>query len=399
MNARQEVSAPLRDHYDVVVVGARCAGAATAMLLARAGLSVLAVERSAYGSDTLSTHALTKPAVLQLSRWGVLDRLREQGTPRVNTVAYHYGGDVVEVPIAPLGDVDGLYAPRRSVLDRVLVDAAAEAGAHVLHRTRVTDLLMSGGRVRGVVIDSHGHTRRVQARLVIGADGARSFVAGRVGARFEHRAETSSACVYAFVPGLPEDAYVNHFRPGVSVGVIPTNQQEANVWVAVPMDRLRDRGRRDLRGFLGDQLQRVDPVLAVHVREQGDLRVRGFAGLPGFTRQAAGNGWALVGDAVYFKDPLSAHGITDALIGAELVSRAAIDLMGGTEESRALGWYAARRAALTSPMRDAVIRLSSFAWSSGQVQQIHLEMNRAMRDEWAYLSSLPTSTAQRAVAS
>src|SRR5690606_37951458 len=119
--------------YDVVVVGARCAGAATAMLLARSGLSVLAIDRNRYGSDTLSTHALTLPGVLQLSRWGLLDAVRAAGTPRVSRVVQHYGPQCVEVPIRPRGSVDGLYAPRRHVLDRILVDAAVAAGADVRH--------------------------------------------------------------------------------------------------------------------------------------------------------------------------------------------------------------------------------------------------------------------------
>ena len=115
-------------HYDVIVVGARAAGASTALLLARKGLSVLAVDRASYGSDTLSTHTLARAGVLQLSRWGLLDRIRTAGTPVANTVVFHYGPETVTLDVPAQGDVDGLYSPRRTLLDAVLVDAArAEA--------------------------------------------------------------------------------------------------------------------------------------------------------------------------------------------------------------------------------------------------------------------------------
>ena len=116
---------------DVVVVGARAAGAATAMLLARAGLDVVVVDRGREGSDTLSTHALTRGAVIQLNRWGLLDSIRAAGTPAVRRSTVHLvsGDTVIDIP--PGDGIDALYAPRRTVLDPLLVDAARTAGATV----------------------------------------------------------------------------------------------------------------------------------------------------------------------------------------------------------------------------------------------------------------------------
>ena len=132
------------NHYDVVVVGARVAGASTAMLLARAGLKVALLDRGDYGSDTLSTHALMRAGVLQLSRWGVLDEVVAAGTPPVDKTLFHYGdGDMVQVSIRSSRGVDALYAPRRFVIDRILVDAAAAAGVDVHHGVTVTELLGS----------------------------------------------------------------------------------------------------------------------------------------------------------------------------------------------------------------------------------------------------------------
>lgn len=138
--------------YDVVVVGARPAGAATAMVLARAGLRVLVVDRSRYGADTLSTHALLRGGVLQLARWGLLNEVIAAGTPPVQRSVFHYGEERIEVPIRPAAGVDALYAPRRTVLDPILVDAARDAGAEVRFGLTVTGLCRDGtGRVTGVV--------------------------------------------------------------------------------------------------------------------------------------------------------------------------------------------------------------------------------------------------------
>src|ERR1700735_4493755 len=117
--------------YDALIVGARCAGAATAMLMARKGLRVLVIDRASYGTDTISTHALMRGGVLQLHRWGVLPRLREMATPAVRATTFHYGDELVTIPIKPSHGVDALYAPRRTLLDSTLVDAAREAGVTV----------------------------------------------------------------------------------------------------------------------------------------------------------------------------------------------------------------------------------------------------------------------------
>ena len=122
---------PIKNTYDVIIVGARCAGAATAMLLAARGLRVLVFDKSRYGSDTLSTHALMRPAVLLLHRWGLTDRLEEEATPPIRKTSFVYtddqGSDATDVEIKPRLGVQALYAPRRTVLDRILVDAARDA--------------------------------------------------------------------------------------------------------------------------------------------------------------------------------------------------------------------------------------------------------------------------------
>src|SRR5262245_12937177 len=192
-------SAPALD-YDVVIVGARCAGAATAMLLARRGLRVLAIDRGHYGSDTVPIHALMRAGVVQLSRWGVLDGIKAAGTPVIRSTSFHYGDEVVEVQIKPKDDVDGLYAPRRTVIDRLLVDAARRAGAEVAFETQLIDLVRAAnGRVCGVRLrDGHEGERQVSAELVIGADGVRSTLARLVGAECYRTGRHATGVIFSY---------------------------------------------------------------------------------------------------------------------------------------------------------------------------------------------------------
>ena len=166
--------------YDVVVVGGRVAGASTALLLARAGARVALVDRAAHGTDTVSTHGLMRAGVLQLSRWGLLDDVLAAGTPSIERTTFHYAdGDSVEVRIRPTPGVPALYGPRRYLLDRILVDAAAAAGVHVRHEATVIALLRDEtARVTGVrVAGRDGTTADLRAAITVGADGVRSGVA------------------------------------------------------------------------------------------------------------------------------------------------------------------------------------------------------------------------------
>src|SRR6188472_2517245 len=179
--------------YDVAIVGGRIAGASTALLLARAGARVVLVEHGRRGSDTVSTHGLMRGGVLQLSRWGVLPEVVAADTPPIREVVFRYAdGEDISVPIRPTAGVDALYAPRRYLIDRLLVDAAAAAGADVLHQTTVTELIRDGaGRVTGVrVRDPRGAPMSLHGSWTIGADGVRSTVAAAVPAPVVWRGAT-----------------------------------------------------------------------------------------------------------------------------------------------------------------------------------------------------------------
>jgi flavin-dependent dehydrogenase len=365
--------------YDVVIVGARCAGAATAMLLARRRLRVLAVDRGRYGSDTVSTHALMRAGVLQLSRWGVLDAIKAAGTPVIRSTSFHYGDEVVEVQIKPQNDVDGLYAPRRTVIDRLLVDAGRRAGAEIAFETKLVDLVRTGnGRVCGVRLrDGHERERQVSADLVIGADGARSTVARLVNAGCYRTGRHATGVIFTYWSDTGLDGYHWYYATGVSAGAIPTNGGHTCVFASVPQSRFHealrlgaDAGYRQLLRECGSDLA------AIVERSERVERYHGFAGEVGFFRQSFGPGWALVGDAGYFKDPLTAHGITDALIDAELLAQAAA---AGTEV--ALAGYQSARDKLAVALFDVTDAVASFEWDLPKVQQLHRALSDEMKKE------------------
>ncbi|MBD0275510.1 MAG: FAD-dependent monooxygenase [Acetobacteraceae bacterium] len=375
-----------REKFDALVVGARCAGAAAAMLMARRGLKVLAIDRGGYGTDAMSTHALMRGGVLQLHRWGVLPRLPEMGTPAVRGTTFHYGDEVLELPVKPSHGVEALYAPRRTVLDSALVDAAQEAGAVVRHGHTLAELVRdAGGRARGaVVLDTEGGPVEVAADLVVGADGAGSTVARLVDVPVLREALHTSAVVYGHWSGLGAKGYRWYYRPGASAGVIPTNAGRHCVFAALPTARFRDAVRRDPTAGYNQVLEEVSPELAASVAASRlESRLWAFAGRKGFLRRPCGPGWALVGDAGYFKDPLTAHGITDALRDAELLAGAAAE---GTEA--AFGRYAAARDELSLPLFEATDAIASFAWDLDALKRHHQALNGAMKREVEHLAAL-----------
>ena len=259
--------------YDALVVGGRVAGASTAMLLARRGMRVLVIDHAREGSDTLSTHALMRPGVLQLRRWGLLERVVRSGATPIRSATFHYGPDAVTVPIEPRDGIDALYAPRRTVLDPILVDAARRAGAEVRFETRLDSLRFERGRVVGARIAARGRsTVDVDAPLVIGADGIRSAVAAAVGAGMRWRGTHATSCVYSHFRGLDLEGYQWFFAEGTAAGVIPSNDGVACVFAVVPPERFVEATRHDLAGDHDAQFF-ADVFFDVHTGVYSSLRV------------------------------------------------------------------------------------------------------------------------------
>jgi 2-polyprenyl-6-methoxyphenol hydroxylase-like FAD-dependent oxidoreductase len=385
----------MNSHYDVVIVGGRVAGASTALLLARAGTRVALVERSPYGSDTLSTHGLMRAGVLQLSRWGLLGAIVAAGTPPIRETTFHYAdGESTHVSIRPSSGVDALYAPRRYLLDRILVDAAAEAGADVRHETTVTALLRDGnGRVIGVrTRDRGGRSTDLRAAITVGADGVRSTIADLVEAPVVRSGSSGGAFLYRYHTDLGAAGYEWAYGDGASAGFLPTNDGLTCVFVGTRPDRLRPLVRREgTAGAFRTLLGQAGPRLAERVAAATPTgAMRGWAGVAGSVRRSWGPGWALVGDAGYYKDPVTTHGITDALRDAELLADELLELLVGlTPEAVALARYQATRDRLSRRLFEATEAVASYDWNLQDVRALLRPVSSAMSDEVDHLSALP----------
>jgi len=349
---------------------------------------VLLVDRSRYGTDTLSTHALMRGGVLQLSRWGLLGKIIAADTPPVYRTTFRYRDAAVPVTVKPSLGVDALYAPRRTVLDPILVDAAAAAGGDVRFGIGVTDVLRDpDGRVSGIIGRTRlGHGFRARANIVVGADGIHSTIADRVGAVTERAGTSIAASTYGYWTGLDTDGYEWNFRPGAASGVIPTNNGQACVYASAPPQRIGRGGLTTLTGLIAES----SPELAARLTTAAAPRaLRTFTGQPGHLRRSSGPGWALVGDAGYFKDPITAHGLTDALRDAELLARAITAvLVNGADERDALAGYQTTRDALSTALFDLTDRIAGHRWTDAEIPDLLLKLSAAMSDEIETLAAL-----------
>ena len=374
--------------YDAIVVGARVAGAATAMLLARFGRNVLLVDRTRLGTDTMSTLALMRGGVLQLSRWGLLDAVVAAGTPPVHRTTFSYASGTVPVTVKSSFGVTALYAPRRTVLDPILVDAAVAAGAEVRFGVAVTGVTRDGaGRVNGVVGRTRaGRAFAASARTVIGADGLHSTVAAQVGAPTERAGSSVAAVTYGYWTGLATDGYEWNFHPAASSGVVPTNDGQALVYVSAPPARIGRGGLEPLTRIVAASSPQLAERLA-GARPPATLRT--FTGHRGHVRRSWGPGWALVGDAAYFKDPLTAHGMTDALRDAELLARALVAVAGGADEAGALADYQRTRDELSATFFELTDVVAGHRWTDQEIPAVLQQVSAAMSDEVKALYALP----------
>lgn len=374
--------------YDVILVGSRVAGSSTALLLARHGHRVLLVDRVHMPSDSVSTHAILRSGVLQLKRWGLLDRVIDRGTPAVRNVTLGFGDERISIELSTDHGVEALYAPRRYIIDAVLVEAAVEAGVEFRDGFRVTGLMRdTRGRVHGVLAGPD--EQPLTARLVIGADGVNSRIARLVEAPESQSHRPTNAVHYAYFTGIEHDGFWFQFTPGTNTGLIQTNNDEVLVFAGRPAHRMSEF-REDPEPEFFRLLHEGGADLAALVEAGGRVsKFRGTPGLPGFVRRPWGPGWALVGDAGYTKDPISAHGISDALRDAELCARA-VDhaLRNPAEESNALQVYERRRDSLSRAMYQASGALAAYHWDAAEASTHMRAISDSVHRECEALSTL-----------
>jgi len=377
--------------HDVIVVGARCAGSPLAMLLARRGYRTLLVDRATFPSDTVSTHVIHPPGVSALRRWGLLDQVVATGCPPVGRYSFDFGP--VTLAGAPgTSDSPYAYAPRRQLLDQILLDAAARAGAEVREGFPVAELLAEDGAVTGI---RGGDGRVERARVVVGADGRNSVVAKAVQpvAYEDHPALTVG--YYSYWSNLPTDTFEAYSRPGRGWAVCPTNDDLTLViggWPHAELARYRD----DVEGELMRMFE-LSPAFAERIRQA--KREEKFAGssVPNYFRVPYGPGWALVGDSGYSRDFITAQGITDAFLDAEELAEALDATLGNDVPfADALAGYQARRDARATPVYQMTLGIASLQPPDEQMIGLvsAIAGNQPAMDAFARLNSGVTSPAE-----
>jgi 2-polyprenyl-6-methoxyphenol hydroxylase-like FAD-dependent oxidoreductase len=308
--------------YDAIVVGARCAGSPTAMLLARKGHRVLLLDRARFPSDTLSCHYVHQPGVARLARFGLLERVRATGVPPARRQTFDVGAFAITAAPPPADGIADGYGPRRTVLDLILVEAAVEAGAELREGFAVEGLVTEDGRVTGIRGRTPGGAPVTErARIVVGADGLHSLVARQVEAPAYDARPARTCAYYSYWNGAPVEGPELYSRPGRMIITAPTNGEQTMVICYWPRDEFH-RVRADIEGSFREAVA-LAPALAERLAAgERTERFYGTADLPFFFRKPHGPGWALVGDAGYHKDPITAQGITDAFRDAELLADA-----------------------------------------------------------------------------
>lgn len=346
--------------YDVVIVGGRCAGASVAMLLAQAGHEVLIVDRATFPSDTMSTHFVQSPGMARLYEWGLIDSVFASDCPPIRSGFFDVGGETMEMEIPLHEPLPGLASPRRFILDKILIDAAVAAGAHLAEGVSVDSLMRDGERVVGI----RGHTSEgafeARARLVVGADGRHSVVARETAAGFLRFVPPVTSGYYSYFKDTGVDGTELYFHDDLMCVIFPTNHGLTTVGLIWPHARFTEI-RRDIERNFDRGLQRLgERASRVRVSERAD-RFVGTAELANYVRQAWGPGWALVGDACYHKDPLAADGITDAFRGAELLAAALHDSLSGERpEDAALAGYEQKQMEFIERHFDAAVGAANF---------------------------------------
>lgn len=346
--------------FDAIVVGARCGGSPTAMLLARRGYRVLLVDRATFPSDTISTHFIWAPGVACLKRWELLDRLSATNCPVTCGIGWDLGAFQLSGDPPAMDGVAEMYAPRRTVLDKLLLDAASESGAEVREGFSVTGLASANGRVTG--IRGHGPAGsevEEQARIVVGADGRNSLVAKIVGAAEYDVRGTLACCYYSYWADVPPHLTSYWVRPRRVLANFRTNDGLTVIVFIFPHDEF-EAVRSNLEQSCWEAMELVPELAELARAGRRSGRIIGTGDMRNFFRKPYGDGWALVGDAGYNKDSITAQGISDAFRSAELLSEAIhAGLSGARPLQDAMAEYHRLRDEKVAPMYDLTCEFAS----------------------------------------
>ncbi|HEY9417499.1 MAG TPA: NAD(P)/FAD-dependent oxidoreductase [Pseudonocardia sp.] len=316
------------EQADVVIVGARCAGTASAVPLARAGHRVVLIDKSRFPSDQLSTHVLVPNGVAELQHMGALPHALRLNPARSRYLGLNIGDVRVRERFTPVDGIDYAVCIPRPEQDMCLVTACREAGAEVREKCQFEDVVWDAGRAVGVRYRDGSATREIRAKLVIGADGRRSRMAAEVGSWEPYRGSLNGrgfAFRYLDDPqaGSPEGETLGVYRTGDSTCLVLPSSPVGRVLV-VFMAPASDipRFQADVETVWAEKLA-DDPALAERLEGATNAdKLRATAKLVSFYRASTGPGWALAGDAGHFKDPVVGQGQRDALRHGRLLGEA-----------------------------------------------------------------------------
>lgn len=339
---------------DVAIVGARCAGASLAMLLARAGLKIVLIDRGTLPSDKPdSTHLAHPPAIRRLREWGLLTQLEESTrAPRILQYGLRDIGFDLMADLPPDSDIGFALAPRRWSLDGLLLQAAIDAGAELIHETSVAGLVTDSGRVSGVRLKARGRSEAtIRSRLVVGADGTHSTVADLVGAQKYWEKPVRLRSVWTYWPDTGIRNVPTWRDQNGYVFAWPTNEGQTLLGTAWKATEFPPRERQQDAYF--EVLTRLAPNLRDRIKGMTPQGRWMTGSVPNFFRQSYGPGWALVGDAGYSRDPATASGITDAIRAADFLADSILAWLGsGKSQESALREYQARRDRISRPFYE-----------------------------------------------
>jgi 2-polyprenyl-6-methoxyphenol hydroxylase-like FAD-dependent oxidoreductase len=348
--------------FDVIVIGARCGGAATALLLARKGFKVLVVDRARFPSDVPRGHFIQRQGPPLLQRWGLLGDIVKSGCPPVTRVTTDFG----DFPLTGTGLMrDGVafgYGPRRRVLDAILMEAAVRSGVQFRDGFSVDDCLWDGAAVVGIRGRSHGNRAATneRARITVGADGRNSLLARAVNAATYDRLPPLTCWFFSYWSGVALDGLELYYRDRTALFLFPTNDGLAAAFIAWPASEFA-RVRQNIEAGFMQALELV-PDFADRIRNgKREERFYGTADLPNFFRKPYGPGWALVGDAGHHKDPFLALGVCDALRDADLLASAIEEGLSGRRGlPDALAAYEQQRNAASMHLYQENLSLAQF---------------------------------------
>ncbi|MFP6654910.1 MAG: NAD(P)/FAD-dependent oxidoreductase [Myxococcota bacterium] len=349
--------------YDAIIVGARCGGSPLAMLLARQGQRVLLVDKSQFPSDTMSTHYVKRTGAAFLRDWGLLEAVEAAGTPQIKRLNMHFGDFALCGEAPACRGIDRDYTPKRFYLDKILIDAARDAGVEVREEFVVRDLVFEDGRVVGIQGFEKGKEAvEERAKLVVGADGIKSLVARKVGAQTYYDTGSLTCAHYAYFSGIRErddeaKLYIIEEQRRFIIS-FPTNDDLDMVFLFWPQEEAR-RVQGELDVAFNETLDLV-PEFAKRVRAgKRETRYRGTHMLPNYFREAHGPGWALIGDAAAHRDPITAQGISNAFTHAHILAEELGAAFKGEKPlPLALASYDRRQLESLKPLFDYTVHLA-----------------------------------------